>query len=390
MYDFIYMSEGGKELMSLNKKRAFILVISTLIILTFYLLLWPVPIQPLSWDAPQSEGYAGPHKKNSRLASMEFMELKHYEQPEHIVYREGWLYAAMNSGEIIRVRPDGTGLEVVVNTGGRPLGFDFAEDGALIIADPMYGNHGGLLRVINYENSAEIELLTDSAEGIPINFADAVVVAKNGFIYFSDASFVVKAKDIGDVGKAGEIDILGNSSTGRVLEYNPQTQETRVLMTDISFANGMALSEDEQYLLLNETGKYRVWKLNVAAENISTLKSNELAEILMENLPGLPDNITKGQDGRYWIGLVHPRNSFLDYSANKPWLRSLALRLPHFLLPKGDGYAHVIAINEVGEVLEDLQNPDSHYTEITGVTETDDKLFFHHLNHTNTIGWMSK
>ncbi|MBM7571848.1 SMP-30/gluconolactonase/LRE family protein [Aquibacillus albus] len=366
------------------------IVLSLLVILTLYLTLLPISIHPPSWDAPQSEGYTGPHKINSRLAEMEFFELDSYSQPEYMVYRDNWLYAAMHEGEIIRVRPDGSESEAVVNTGGRPLGFDFDSEGALIIADPLYGDHGGLLRVTNFDGGAEIELLTDSADGNPIYFADAVVVAKNGLIYFSDASSAVKAKKIGDVGKAGELDILANSSTGRVLEYNPKTKQTRVLMNDLSFANGIALSEDEQHLLINETGKYRVWKLDVTSENISAFNQSTSAQIIIDNLPGLPDNIMQGSDGRYWIGLVYPRNDFLDYSANKPWFRSIAMRLPSFLLPKGNEYSHVIAINKSGDVLADLQDSGSPYTVITGATESEDKLFFHHLNNTNTIGWIRK
>ncbi|WP_332634633.1 SMP-30/gluconolactonase/LRE family protein [Halalkalibacter flavus] len=376
--------------MKLKKKGYLLIVLSAFCLLTLYSLLWPVPIHPPYWDAPQTEGYTGPHKVNSRLEGMEFIELDHFKQPEHIVYRDNWLYAAMEDGEIIRVRPDGSESEVVVNTGGRPLGFDFDSEGALIIADPLYGEHGGLLRVTNIGGGPEIELLTNSADGYPTHFADAVVVAKNGLIYFSDASFLVKAKEIGDVGKAGELDILANSSTGRVLEYNPTTQQTRVLMNDLSFANGIALSEDEQHLLINETGKYRVWKLDVTAENISAFEQDISAQIVVDNLPGLPDNIMQGEDGRYWIGLIYPRNDFLDYSANKPWLRSIAMRLPAFMLPKGNGYSHLIAINESGDIVADLQDPNGSYTEITGATETDDKLFFHHLNNTNTIGWINK
>lgn len=375
--------------MSLMKKGCLFIVISTLFLLTLYLTLWPVPIAPTYWDAPQSEGYTGPHKVNNRLAEMKFIELNNYNQPEHIVYRDNWLYAAMKGGEIIRVRPDGTESEVVVNTGGRPLGFDFDSKGALIIADPLYGDHGGLLQVTELDGEGEIELLTDSAGGYPIQFADAVVVSKSGLIYFTDASLLMKAKEIGDVGKAAELDILANSSTGRVLEYNPKTQQTRVLMNNLSFANGIALSEDEQSLLINETGKYRVWKLDVTAENISALELNKSAQIIIDNLPGLPDNIMQGKDGRYWIGLVYPRNDFLDYSANKPWLRSIAMRLPNFLLPKGNGYTHVISINESGDILADLQDPNGSYTQITGATESEDKLFFHHLNNTNTIGWIN-
>lgn len=374
-----------------NKMKPFLtFILISLFILTLYLAFWPTSIQPVAWDAPKTEGYVGSFAKNTRLADMNFIDLGKYEEPEFLVYHSDWLYAAMKDGEIIRLRHDGSEVEEVVNTNGRPLGFDFDSEGAIIVADPMYGDHGGLLRVTRDDEEAKIELLTDSVDGRPIQFADAVAVAQNGKIYFTDASQKVDVKGVGDVGKAGEKDVLANSSTGRLLEFDPATKETRVLIQDLSFANGITLSEDEQHIFINETGKYRIWKVDIAARNLSANEEQDDAHVLIENLPGLPDNMTRGQDGRIWIGLVNPRNAFLDFSANKPWMRAVALRLPHFMLPKGEGYMHVIAIDESGKILADLQDTSGSYPNITGVTETDDKLYFHHLNETKSIGWMRK
>ncbi|NMH74787.1 SMP-30/gluconolactonase/LRE family protein [Bacillus sp. RO2] len=361
-------------------KLAIIKVLAFLcLVLILYLLLWPVSIDPVAWESPKSMRYIGAYEKNNRLEGMEFLSIGKYEEPEHIVYREGWLYAATKTGAIIRVREDGTGLQEIANTNGRPLGFDFDSEGSLIVADPLYGNHGGLLKISNYEEGdPEIDLLTDTVEEKPINFIDAVVVSDSGIIYFTDASQRTKAKEIGDVGRAGEIDILENSSTGRVLEYNPSRKQTRVLMKDISFANGLALSMDGKSLLINETGRYRVWKLNLESDQtLSTKDKSEFLEVLIDNLPGLPDNMMRGNDDRIWIGLIMPRNDFLEFSSDKPILRKMAMRLPAKMLPKGAGYSHVIAINESGEVVEDMQSDSIPYTNITGVTETDESLFFH-------------
>ncbi|TYS68305.1 SMP-30/gluconolactonase/LRE family protein [Sutcliffiella horikoshii] len=363
-------------------------------VLILYLLLWPVSIDPVVWDSPKSKGYIGAYEKNNRLNEMEFLSIGKYEEPEHIVYREGWLYAATKTGAIIRVREDGTELQEIANMKVRPLGFDFDNEGSIVVADPLYGNHGGLLKISNYEEGdPEIELLTDTAEETeaPFRFVDAVVVSNSGIIYFTDASQRTKAKEIGDVGRAGEIDILENSSTGRVLEYDPTTKKTRVLVKDISFANGLALSMDEKHLLINETGRYRVWKLNLESDQtISTKNKSEYLEVLIDNLPGLPDNMMRGNDGRIWIGLIMPRNDFLEFSSDKPILRKMAMRLPAKMLPKGSGYSHVIAINESGEVVEDMQSDSLPFTSITGVTETEDNLYFHHLNEMNSIGVLYK
>jgi hypothetical protein len=49
-----------------------------------YLTLWPVPIEPVGWTAPRSNGYTGPHAVNTRLANIRIISLGTEEGPEHI------------------------------------------------------------------------------------------------------------------------------------------------------------------------------------------------------------------------------------------------------------------------------------------------------------------
>ena len=52
-------------------------------------------------------------------------------------------------------------------------------------------------------------------------------------------------------------DILEQSATGRVLEYDPATGATRMVAGGLSFANGVTLSQDEQTLFMSETGQHK-------------------------------------------------------------------------------------------------------------------------------------
>ncbi|HET7792014.1 MAG TPA: SMP-30/gluconolactonase/LRE family protein [Rhizobacter sp.] len=370
-------------------RRLLIAVLALVAVLAAYLLLWPVPVQPTAWAAPKAPGYTGAHAVNTKLAGLQSLSLGGDEGPEHIMLRDGWLYTAVASGAIVRMRPDGSGRELVVQTGGRPLGFDFDANGALVIADPMAGDHGGLLRVTGTGPSAKTELLTDSVNGDPIRYADGVVVAKSGKIYFTDASRRFGAKQWGGTFNASVLDILEHQSSGRLLEYDPATKATRVLLSDMCFPNGLALSTDEQHVFVNETGEYRIWKIAVAANNVSAKQPNAEAKVLLANLPGHPDNLMRGQGGRIWVGLVKPRGAFIDDSSGKPWLRSLAMRLPKALWPVPPAYGHVFAFDESGKVLVDLQDPSGAYPEATAVTETDDRLYVQSL-HAKTLGWMEK
>jgi sugar lactone lactonase YvrE len=264
------------------------------------------------------------------------------------------------------------------------LGFDFDAQGHLIAADAVQG-------LLSISPAREVRVLTDKVNGDPIRYADAVVVAKNGKLYFSDASTRFAPKDWGGTFEASILDILEQSSTGRILEFDPATQTTRVLATGLSFANGVALNQSETSLFVNETGKYRVWKLDVNAQNLNLMvaPTPQGAKLLFDNLPGYPDNLMRGRDGKIWLGFAKPRNATIDNFADKPWLRALTLRLPRALWPIPKAYGHVMAFTEDGQVVADLQDPSGAYPETTAVTETADRLYIQSL-HAKGLGWLPR
>ena len=304
--------------------------------------------------------------------------------PEHMaIGPDGKLYAAMTSGALLRMDPDGGNQEVFANTGGRVLGFDFDADGRMIAADAMLG-----LLAIAADGS--VSLLTDRVSaGDPIGYANSIVVAPDGTVYFTDASTRFAPADWGGTLEASVLDILEQSASGRVLAFDPATGTTRVVAHGLSFANGIALSSDGQSLFVNETGRYRIWKIDGRARDVDVASGSPQAQVLLDNLPGYPDNLMRGRDGRIWVGLFRPRNPAADSLAGWPFLRKVLLRLPRSLLPLGKPYGHVFAIDESGNVLEDLQDPSGAYPETTGATETADRLYIHSL-HAPAIGWLPR
>ncbi|MBV7539519.1 SMP-30/gluconolactonase/LRE family protein [Acidovorax sp. sic0104] len=360
-----------------------------------YLAWWPVPIRPVAWTAPAAPGYQGVHAPNQRLAGLRMIDLKGEVGPEHIALgKDGKLYTTVLSGNILRMNPDGSGQEVFANTGGRVLGFDFDAAGNLIAADAVKG-------LLSIAPDGKVTVLADKVGNDPIRYADGVVVAKTGKMYLSDASTRFAPKEWGGTFEASVLDILEQASTGRVLEYDPATRSTRVVARGISFANGVALSQDEKSLFVNETGKYRVWKIAVDANELDISEADvkvkapvgsqpaAQARVLLDNLPGYPDNLMRGMDGRIWLGFAKPRGAAIDNMAGKPWLRSLTLRLPRALWPIPQPYGHVIAFNDDGKVVADLQDPSGAYPETTAITETADRLYVQSL-HAHGLGWLPK
>ena len=366
-------------------KKVMSAIVVILFLLIAYLTLWPVPIKPVQWIPPLSAGYTGPHSVNTKLANLKIIPLGTEEGPEQIaIGKDGRLYTTVASCKILRMNQDGTQQEMFAKTGGRILGFDFDAQGNMIAADVDNG-------LISISPDNKITILTDKVYGEPIRYADAVAVAKSGKIYFSDASARFAPKDWGGTFEASVLDILEQRSTGRVLEYDPATKKTRIIAKGLSFANGVALSLDEQWIFVNETGKYRVWKISVNAKDLDISNSDKSAKILLENLPGYPDNLMRGLDGKIWLGFAKPRNPALDKMTftSTPFMRKLTVRLPRFMWPVPKPYGHVIAFTEDGRILADLQDPSGAYPETTGVTETTDKLYIQSL-HAKGIGWLYK
>ena len=349
-----------------------------------YLCLWPIPAEPVSWPAQKPPGYTGPFAQNTRLAGLRMIDTGSEVGPEHIAMGpDGKLYAAMHSGNLIRMEPDGARQEVFANTGGRVLGFDFDAQGRMIAADAMKG-------LLAITADRRVTVLTDRVSANdPIRYADAVVVAPDGTIYFTDASTRFAPAQWGGTYPASVLDIIEQAATGRVLAHDPATGRTRIVARGFSFANGIALSSDGHSLFVNETGRYRLWKVDDRANDLDVQSGSPQASVLLDNLPGYPDNLMRGREGRIWVGLFKPRNPAADSLAERPFLRKILLRLPRFLVPLGQSYGHVFAIDEDGRVTASLQDPSGAYPEATGATETADRLYIHSL-HAHGIGWLPR
>lgn len=365
----------------MNKIPGTLIVI--FLLLVAYLTLWPVPVDPVQWIPPESQGYVGAHAKNTKLADLQIIPLGKEEGPEQIVIgKDNKLYTTVASGNILRMNRDGSRQEVFVKTGGRVLGFDFDAAGNIIAADV----NNGLLSI---SPDKKITVLTNMVNGDPIRYPDAVALAKSGKIYFSDASRRFAPKDWGGIFQSSTIDILEQRSTGRILEYDPITKNTRVVAKGFSFANGVALSQDQNWLFVNETGKYRIWNISINANDLDIANPSPSAQVLFENLPGYPDNMMRGINGKIWVGLIKPRSPALEKMTitTTPFMRKLIMRLPRFLWPVPKPYGHVFAFTDDGKVVADLQDPSGQYPEITGVTETPDRLYMQSL-HAKGIGWL--
>ena len=343
-------------------KRGLKFIVGGLVLGAAYLLFWPVPISPVEWNAPVSEGYSGPFAPNTDLSGLERISIGATYGPEDVDIWEGEdglrVYASGHKGEIIEINPVDKSHKIIANTGGVPLGVEFGPDGVLYVADA----HKGLLAVTR---QGDITLLTDSVAGTPIDYADDLDIGPDGIIYFSDASTKFGAKNNKSTLSASLLEIIEHRGTGRVLAYDPKTKTTSIIKTGFVFSNGVAMHADGQSLLVNETGTYSVHRIWVSGP-----RKGE-SEIFIDNMPGFPDNINpgpvlEGVGPTHLLGLISMRSQWLDDNAKKSLTRKIAMRLPAFMRPKAVDYGHIVQLDGEGNVIKTWQDPSGDFPGITG------------------------
>ena len=332
-----------------------------------YLLMWPVSITPATWTPPNAPVLAGQYQQNSRLTTIQRLYLGTGFGPEDVALdAQGRIYGGLEDGRIIQLQADGSQPRVFADTQGRPLGLSFDQTGNLIVADALKG-----LLAVN--PGGEVKALTTAADGVPFACTNDLDVAADGTIYFSDASSKYPLTKF-------TLDLLEHQPNGRLLAFDPKTKSTRTILSDLYFANGVAVSPDQSFLLVVDTGMYRVRRVWLSGP-----KQGQ-SEIFIDNLPGFPDGISSNGRDRFWLALVTPRDSVFDKLLPHPFLRKVVSRLPAFLQPAPKRYAFVLGLDLNGRVVDNLQDGSSTcYAEIANAVEHNGTLYFGSIGE-STLG----
>ena len=128
-------------------------------------------------------------------------------------------------------------------------------------------------------------------------------------------------------------------------------------------------------MLVNETSRYRVRKLWLRGPRAGE------DEILVDNLPGFPDNIRRSPRDTYWVALYGPPSEQLDALLARPFLRSVVWRLPEALQPEPPHVARVLEIDAEGKILRSLQaSGEGVYAPVTCAVEHQDQLWLGSLS----------
>ncbi len=347
-----------------------------------YVLAWPVRIEPVEFAVGPNPGFNGPFSPNETLRGVRFLGEAIGTGPEDVWVKDGYAYTGVEDGRIIRVRIDGqtasgpapiqpvvpggtpqptpgAAVETVATTNGRPLGLQHDPFGNIVVADAKRG-------LVAVTPKGQIVVVADRFENRPLRFVDDLDIAKDGMIYFTDASQRYGIEDV-------SAEFLEGQATGRLFSYDPRSGSLQARLSGLAFANGVALGPDEDYVLVNETAAHKITRYWLKGPKTGT------KDTFIENLPGYPDNLSFNGRDLFWVALVGPRSKALEDQAASPFMRRVIFRLQSIgLMPPTatDQYGCVIAVNLEGKVVATLQDPGGRVIHtITSVNERDGLLY---------------
>lgn len=286
--------------------------------------------------------------------------------PEDIAYEPGSrvMYTGCADGWVKRVHLGESLVEDWVNTGGRPLGLATVAKGHLIVADA----HKGLLKITK---DKQMKVLANEADGIRFKLTDGVDVANDGTIYFTDASYKYAFEEY-------LYDILENRPYGRLLSFNPNTGQTKVVLRDLYFPNGVALSPDQDSLIFCETPLKRCRRYWIQGSKKGCV------DAFIDDLPGFPDNIHFDGHNNYLIAISSSLPHYMDRLRRHRLVRKSMAIL--------ERYVSLQFIQKNGGIFSvDLQgNPTAHLydpamSHITSAIKVDDHLYIGSLHYPHII-----
>lgn len=345
-------------------------IISSVYVSPDYLYLPPPPsCEPVA---------ANPWGVNDTLRTVEVIGLGEVEGPEDVILdRNDNLYSGSRHGDIVRfLAPDYKKMEIFAHIGGHPLGLAFDRDDNLNVCVGGMGLYQvtpkGEVRKLTDETNRSWSSVNDDSR---LRLADDLDIADDGRVFFSEASRRYEMSEYA-------VDALESRPAGRIICYDPHKKATRTVIDRLRFPNGISMCDDGQSFLFAQTSAASISRYWFEGPKKGRI------EVLIDNLPGYPDNINRASDGNYWVALVGMRGPALDLAMRMPGFRKrMTQRLPsdEWMFPNINNGC-VCKITLEGKVLYSLWDPQGkNHPMITSMREHKGYLYLGGLSN-NRIG----
>lgn len=315
-----------------------------------FLALTPAPIEAHYFDAGPAPVMEGVLEPNDALAACEILGADEILHPEELeIDAQGRIYASTEDGTIVRLTIGDDGayeVEVYARPGGRPNGISFDPAGRMLVSDgwdvgPQWIDPDG------------------GVSAFPIEHGQASAISRDGTVYLPRYGNAGRSDDL-------MVDVLLRISEaapdGEILAYDPETGQTRVLMTGLLWPDGVALSAAEDFLLAGEVTASRIQRVWLTGPKAGT------QEIFAQNLPGSVDGLASDGHGLFYASIPVLRSPILDWFHRHPRAKEQVAKLLSPWLAKlllsttpgaAQGYALVLVLDEDGNIVRSLQDPET-------------------------------
>lgn len=313
------------------------------------------PIDPVRWRPPPIR--ALPDPGGFAASDLTVVPVPGNAPEDVVVDADGQLWTGVDDGRIVRICPDDGAAAVVANTGGRPLGLGIAGDGRLLICD----SPRGLLAMDRA--SGKLETLVDTVDGRRLQFTSNVTELPDGTVYFTESTSTLTYPYFRGA-------VLEARARGSLFRRDPDSTVGTVA-SGLHFANGVTPTADGSALVFAETLGRRISKYWLTGPRAGSVTP------LSVNLPGYPDNLSTGADGRIWVAMVTSVNKAAEWlSPHAPAVRKAIWLLPDRLLPKMAPSVWAVAFDpDTGDTLAGVRAHHPDFSLVTGVVEHNGRLW---------------
>lgn len=243
---------------------------------------------------------------------------------------KGNIFASSEDGNIYRVKAEGT-IQVFAKTSGIPTGLAIDGKGNLIACV------SGLGLAFYDSQGKENVLVREDSDGNELRNLYGLDIGSDGTVYFTEVSKKFDRKD-------SYLEELESQPNGRILSYDPKSQEIKVVLDELYHPTGIALSGTEDYLIYGEKYRHRITRLWLKG------KKKGRDQFFITHLAGSPAFIQGDRQGNFWVALSSPRHLLIDKIQDKPFVKKIVAALPSFFRPAEGELAYALSLDPDGNV----------------------------------------
>lgn len=170
------------------------------------------------------------------------------------------------------------------------------------------------------------------------------------------------------------------------MRYDPKSKRVDVLIDHMSFPNGVAMSQNGDFIVVAETSECRIIRYWLRTSKAGS------SEVFAQ-LPGFPDNIKRSPRGGFWVGIHSRREWVVGRIVAHPVIGKTLLKLlPFDMIMKAYGQfgrwrgsaGLAMRLSEQGRVLdvleEDKTTISNTWRTVSEVKEKDGNLWIGSIN----------